>query len=394
MTYHCSIYDSIADVDAGEWDGLCRRDDLLMDRRFIGVVERTMSDVARFRHLVFRDDDRRPVAIACLYCYRLNTTYLLSGRLKKVAQFFKRFLPSLFRVELLICGLPVPSGQNSLRVAPDADVAAVVQLLDEVMCSIAAREGISRMLIREFEAGEDPLQKALASAGYEQSPMPPMNHARGGYQDFDHFLAEAKSRKRSVINRSRKKFSAAGMRVSHIAGGKEAERRYTDDVHQLLEAVADGKPTLELMPADFFRELALQMQDVARFTFIEHDGRVVAFGASLSRGEVFHQLFVGFDYELNPRCDLYFNLFFNLVDDAFKQGAADIVLGQTSDTFKAQKLSAYQVPHVIYAKKLTRRERRRQSSDRVVSSSAAEGRTLPVRSVEKSAATAVGSRMV
>ncbi len=89
----------------------------------------------------------------------------------------------------------------------------------------------------------------------------------------------------------------------------------------------------------------------------------MAFGVSLCSGSVFHQLFVGFDYELNPQCDLYFNLFFNLMDYAWQQGAADIVLGQTSDTFKMQKLNAYQVPHIMYSKKLGRRERRLLGSE-------------------------------
>jgi hypothetical protein len=61
-------------------------------------------------------------------------------------------------------------------------------------------------------------------------------------------------------------------------------------------------------------------------------------------------MFVGYDYELNPECDLYFNLFFEAVSAAFQRRPQRIYIGQTSDEFKHQKLCGFQIPLSIYVK--------------------------------------------
>jgi len=104
------------------------------------------------------------------------------------------------------------------------------------------------------------------------------------------------------------------------------------------------------MPREFFREVMRRLPDQSAFTGIYEGDRSVAFALSTFASRVFHAMFCGLDYGLNSRCDLYFNLFFHIMDRAYRLGASEVYCGQTSDTFKHRRLSCSQVPLCGYIK--------------------------------------------
>jgi predicted N-acyltransferase len=354
MPYTYNIYDTIDEVDEADWTRLCREgDDAFMDPRFIRVMERSMSHCAKFRHVIFRDDCQKSIASACLYTYRLDVSHLCSGRIKKFVARLGRIAPWLTHRRLVLCGLPLGAGQSNLRLSPDADEAEVLKTLDEILKTIASQDGAVAILFREFTAKDCERLRPLQDLGYSQEMSFPMNYTHPDFRDLDDYCQHIKAHKRRIIKRSREKFAQSGLRVVHRTGCQALAGLYTDDVHKLFETVVDGKPTFELLTADFFRGLAQQMGEEVIFTTVENKERIVAFAASLYTKIRYHQLFVGYDSDLNSQCDLYFNLWFHVLDDALKRNVCKIILGQTCDTFKKQKLGACQEPQYFYRKGLT-----------------------------------------
>jgi predicted N-acyltransferase len=90
------------------------------------------------------------------------------------------------------------------------------------------------------------------------------------------------------------------------------------------------------MPASFFTEMAAALGDEAHLTVIRKDGRVCAFTFAVTRGDTHYNLYSGLDYALNNEGDLYFNLFYHDLDQAFRAGVCSVHLGQTSDSFKSR----------------------------------------------------------
>jgi predicted N-acyltransferase len=136
-------------------------------------------------------------------------------------------------------------------------------------------------------------------------------------------------------------------------GAEGAAELYTDDVHRLYEAVLERATVrFESLPAEYFRELARQLPANSLFTFVYRAGRIVAFAATILSDELFDQMFIGLDYSINHESDLYFNVFYAALGTAFERGPRRIYVGQTSDDFKHQKLSAFQFPLTLYAKGL------------------------------------------
>ena len=126
---------------------------------------------------------------------------------------------------------------------------------------------------------------------------------------------------------------------------------YTDEVHRLYEAVADGSEVqLEHVPPDLLRELARRLPDNTVFTFVYSGNQIVGFTFWLISDQTFHALLVGMNYDVNSKCELYFNLSYQSIDFGLKRRAQEVCIGQSTDELKHRKLGCYQVPMSIFVK--------------------------------------------
>jgi hypothetical protein len=350
--YRREVFHRIGDVDAPAWNAL-RQDnrDLFMDPRFLEAVENGMAADSKFWHVIFYDDDGRPIATASLCSYRVDAALLASGLVKRIASAVGRVLPQLVTFRVMFCGLCFSAGQNHLRFAPDADTGVILRQLDELLLALGRKERAKCIVFKEFGPDEVQVTDALLGLGYQRAESLPMNHVEPVYASFDEYLARQKSSRRYAIRKSQKKFSASGLRVVQILGGEGAAEIFTDEVYKLFETVFDrAKVRLEKVSAEVFRELAGRLPENTAWTFIYQGERVVAFAASLFSSVSYHQMFVGYDAAVNEQTDLYFNLFFYAIDRAYRQNVDVIHVGQSADEFKHQKLNCYQRPLYFYIK--------------------------------------------
>ena len=347
-----SVYESIREVDASEWNSVrIASEDPFMDPGFIEAVENSMGNVCRFRHVIFRDKSGRPLAAACLSSYTVDGAALAEGSAKKILAAIGRVAPRLLRNTMVMCGLPISTGDSHLRFAPDADRASVLAILDRLMVEFGKSEWARFLIFKEFDAGNSRDLQGLAELGYRRADSYPMNYAANDYRDFEDYLSRLKSKRRTMLRRSMRRFAEGGLRVVTLTGRQGAADIYTDKVHRLYEAVLARSPVqFEYLPAEFFRELARRMPDNAVFSFVYAGEEIVAFEASVESGSTFHGVVLGIDYELNKKYELYFNLLYRAVDRTLRRGARHILLGQTADTTKHAKLDIYQGPMSIYVK--------------------------------------------
>ena len=347
------VWERVDAIDSVAWDALLRPGgDFYMDRRFLRAVERSMSETTRLWYLLVRDDAGRTVATAVMSLFKANAALLAEGSAAVWMARLERVSQSLVTLPMLFCGVPLSGGQSHLRVSAETDRASVVATLEDWLWA-TARKARARVIVwKEFgPAEEEWLGPALAGRGYRRADSLPMNHAPTGPASFDEYLASLKSRKRSVLKRSRRAFAESGLTVEQRTGGAETAALYTDEVHRLYEHVlSNAKVRLERLPASLFRELAREMGDDVLFTFVREGERIVGMACSAKDGDEFHQVFVGYDPDVNERVELYFNLFYEAIDRGFRLRPVDLSVGQSADDFKAQKLSCTQTPLWFYVR--------------------------------------------
>lgn len=338
ISYSYRIYSSMAEVDRQAWNTVCASGgDLFTDARFVSAVEASMRKDTECWPVVVEDEAGNPVAVTCLSLYRVDSALLMGPGLKRIVQSVRRIWTGYLRFRILFCGLPVSAGQKTLFVIPGADCGKVLEAIDTAICGLARQLRVRLIVWKEFGPADCRWLAPLRNRGYIQADSLPVNRFKARFATFDAYVAALKKSGRRNIARSQRKFRDGGLRVVRMRGDEGFDRLYTDDVHQLYEAVlAHSETRLERLPAEFFREIARQFGKDAYFTLVYEGERIVAFLCSLADAQQFCILFLGMDYARNQTCDLYFNAIYDSLDCAFRIGVANICLGQNSPTFKAR----------------------------------------------------------
>jgi predicted N-acyltransferase len=348
--YRLKIAERVADLDAADWDSLRRdRSDLFMDRRFITAVENSPQDRGRtWSVLVY--DGQQPVAAACLSLFVADGALLAPAWCKRGVAAVRRVFPRYLRFNILCCGLPVSASQNHLIFSAGADRSQVLRLLDDQMRTLARRHRAKILLFKEFDEAALGDLSELPSLGYLGGPCAAVSYLDCEFGSFDEYCAALRHKNRLNINRSQRKFTAAGMRIEKLIGCEAVATAYTADVHRLYEAVLEqSEARLEVLPAEFFRELARQFSDDIYLILAYRDERVVGFACGLRSHPTGTPLFVGIDYEHNRQGDVYFNLVFNMLGQMLSDGVTHACCGADSDEFKA-KIGCRQRRNFIYVR--------------------------------------------
>ncbi|MDA1012900.1 MAG: GNAT family N-acetyltransferase [Planctomycetota bacterium] len=355
MTSTHRTYDSIDDVDPVAWDACIDINaEIFARREFLRAVQRSMTD-AEFQYVMFFNSRSEPVATAALCLYTVDMALLAEGALRGLAKFVARLVPSLIHVPVVLCGLPVSAGQNHLRIRPGTDVPEVVRQLDTILTEWAKRRKAVAVVFKEFDAAQCSRISSIAALGYRRADSLPMNPTNAGLAGFEEFVGKLKSRQRYPIRKAQQKFQASGLTILQKRGGDGVAEMFSDQVHELYLAVLErAEVRFEVLPAEYFRELARQLPDNSWFTFVIDESQsgspIIAFASSVFSRKSYHQMFVGVRYDLKSESDLYFNLFFHAIDAAFQKQTDEIHVGQSADEFKRQKFRCWQQPLYFYVK--------------------------------------------
>ncbi len=223
-------------------------------------------------------------------------------------------------------------------------------MLDTLLRTLARREGASAIVFKEMDEEQSLDMDGLSRRGYWRADSPPMYELAKPFDSFVAYRDALKAHSRTKVRKSQRKLVDAGCRVVHLEDPTEIARVYTPEVHRLYEAVVEKSDLkLEVLPREFFLELAQALSGQARLVVVYRAEHVVGFAWSLAGDRDYHFLFLGLDYSQNTEADLYFNLVYESFDDAFRSGAEIVHVGQTADAFKTL-LGCSGTPRYLYAR--------------------------------------------
>jgi Acetyltransferase (GNAT) domain len=352
MPYSYRLFDSIDHVDPAEWERVRSEADasIFMDPRFIAVAETSMKRSCRFWYIVVHDDTGRAVACACLTAMTVDLDDLADPRLASVIRIMPAMLSRFRELKLFICGVLGAPGEKGLALAEPNISPQVLPLLDDVIGKLAAQTGADAIVYKEFEQDDLGWMQPLLALGYRRIPTPPMHVFPPSFPDFAQYCAALKTRYRQQINRSTRKLQHSGIAQSVLTEPDDILRVYTPEVHALYDQMAaKAEVKLEVLPIEFFRQLAVRLGGQVDLIAFARDGRIIAFGWCLYDASTYHMLYAGLDYRLNDEFDLYFNLMYAGLDRALRKRVAKIQVGQTANAFKA-RIGCHSEPLYVFAK--------------------------------------------
>src|SRR5437868_3319263 len=90
MRLSVSLYDTIAEVPAADWQAVCSAGDTFMDLAFLAAVEESLAAPNRCYFAIVRDGNSQPQGAAVFCLYRLDGVLLANGPLRKFTQLVRR----------------------------------------------------------------------------------------------------------------------------------------------------------------------------------------------------------------------------------------------------------------------------------------------------------------
>ena len=129
-----------------------------------------------------------PPGISCSR-FRADLTTLARPAAKRIFEVGRYALPSLGRMKILFCGLPLSVGQKHLLLASIADPRVVLQLLDKILDELAVRENARFIVYKEFAETSAQQMLSLLELGYRRAECPAMHELKRRFTDFGAYCA-------------------------------------------------------------------------------------------------------------------------------------------------------------------------------------------------------------
>ena len=157
------------------------------------------------------------------------------------------------------------------------------------------------------------------------------------HDSFDDYCAALKSAYRYELNRSRKKFARSGLEIVRVEDGAEISQIYSDHLHHMYKSVVErADHRLELLPVSFFRALAASFPEDVSLLLVKRGLDTVAFGYSIAFAGCYYMLFMGLERDADRCADVYFNVFYDEMDNWLGGDLPRAHMGQASDEFKSR----------------------------------------------------------
>ena len=156
------------------------------------------------------------------------------------------------------------------------------------------------------------------------------------WETFENYQNELKRKYRNRAKSTRKSFATVQTRALTL----EEIISYKKEIHGLYKQVTKNQVvSMGELSEDYIPELKKSIGEkyqVTGFFITENDQeKMIAFSSAIIHDDVHDMNYIGFDYSLNQKYSLYFNILFNCVECAIGNRCSKLLLGRTALEAKA-----------------------------------------------------------
>jgi Acetyltransferase (GNAT) domain len=330
MTLTTVIENSIAAFDSADWNRCFPTDP--ENWAFYRACEEAGPSGFAWHYLAVRENGR-PIAVVPAFGteYRLDTT--VQGTWKGITNQLYRLAPGLLSLRLIALGSPVAEICH-LGFAPEAPADDRLALLARIIVALREFGAVNRyglLGIKDAPSRDDGLwRSALLPSGFTRLPGLPTAVLDLPFSDFEAYLDSLSKATRRDMRRKLRTFK--DIRVD--------QRRQIDDVEAQVSAlyrqtVAHSDLQFEHLPVDYFPQLLRSLAPEASIFLYWHGGELVAFNFVIETADRLIDKYLGMNYAVVPRLNLYFNSWLHNVRYCIERG---IPLYQSGQAFYGPKL--------------------------------------------------------
>jgi hypothetical protein len=354
-------------VNKTDWNKVVSEDSIFFNLDYLKLVEHSTHAVLKCRYVIIYKNEQ-----ACGIIYFQLTEFkanvfgdLLSGEIDEIKskrlKLFEKYVESkdeddiLFR--LFTVGNNLVSGEYGFLKTDRISKNDFYNILHALIKTISSEENlkttIAAVLVKDFEK---PLKELEQTEKYEAFKVEPnlVVDIPGGLNNLEAYLQlfskKYRNRAKSIL-KNRSEFTIKDLSLHEI-------EKHTDRIYYLYHNIyAKAKFKLLLLPHNYFAETKKIFPDRFFMKGLYAGDELIAFSSwFIMHDDTIEAHYIGMDYELNSKLELYQNILYSFIELAIATGKAKVNLGRTAAEIKttvgakAHELTCYLQPQNTVSK--------------------------------------------
>lgn len=325
-------YNSIEDVDRGEWDSLVDSAHIVNSYDYLRAVEMAELDNFDFFYLIFYHKDRA-IAHCPLVTFVYNVELMAGPFMKAFARKVRKLFPRFLKLKILECGLATQLG-TCLTIESSRYDRAVIEELDRAVKKLQKLEGCLVTLIRDFPNIELDRFKHFFSLKYKLFSALPNTIMFLDQGSFQGYLQSLKHKRRYEVKRRLRRFHERGCTVEKVSNTEAYSKDFLDLWFNTYEKSTEMQR--EILNRAYFENMSSFLGERAYSFVCKREGRVIAFMTILEGEDRLIPIYCGMDYKESKLSYSYFVMLYKTIEEALSKGKSHIELGITTYTPKVE----------------------------------------------------------
>ncbi|MDD5155576.1 MAG: GNAT family N-acetyltransferase [Candidatus Omnitrophica bacterium] len=318
------ILDSIKEIGRPEWDLVFG--DIAEGYGFFKTLEESSLKEYSFCYVLIYGAGS-PLLIAPLFTADFNLDIAATGPIQRLTRIIRKFIPRFFTIKTLFCGSPIgENGILGLKIS-DEDKPGLVLELIRIMENICAEKDIPFIVFKDFLAKDLDIFASVKTKGFFTAETFPAVTLELPFNSLQDYLRSLSHNSRKDLRRKIKKSKArADIRVEVADNIADI----IEDVYGLyLNTYAAGNVKFEKLTKEFFINISRNLAMETKFFLYYVGHKLAAFNLCFVHKDTLIDKFIGFDYDVAYKYNLYFFSWCYNIEWCLKNSIRYYRVGQT-----------------------------------------------------------------
>lgn len=339
-----TITNTICDIPKEKWDELFG-EDLIESYGYHKTLEESDLEEFSIRYLLAKRD-HNIVAIVPFFTMDFSFTTLVHGPLQKVIYWVRKFFKRFLKIKLFFIGAPTTE-YLYLGISKNENLG---QLFDEILKKLnefRRQQKINTLIAYNLTPEHKELADYFTKKGFTlMENFPNARIEINAHSANEYINGLGKSTRKDVRRKIRKSYSAATL---HTELYDNMESNIADIYKLYLNNFNESDIHFEILTPKYFTNLCRNMPGLIKCFVTKENNRIVAFNLCMVKNNFCIDKFLGLDYEVAYKYNLYYTTFYHNIDWCIANGIRFYQPGQGDYDAKI-RLGAKLTPLSIYIK--------------------------------------------
>ena len=335
-----SFFQSIIDKTT-EWNAQAGSN-LFLNSVFLSALEAAPPSGTSYWYGLVKKDGQQ-VGVIYYQLKKINLylslrlhAYKPVGLIDRVWHGIKSFLAKRVNQYVLVNGNMTLTGNNGFffdnSVSDDIRFNLVNEISDQLISHLRNEKiKVKAILLKDYKAEEKPIITDWNFSEFQVQPNMIMEIDQK-WLSFEDYIMAMRSKYRVRVRRARKKAETLEKRQLSL----EEIHSFEEDISRLYMNVANQAGfNLFILPKNYFYSLKKKLGNRMKLVAYFEEGKMVGYYSNIYNVVELDAHFLGYDPVCNKTYQLYLNMLYDLVDDAIKLKAHNLILSRTAMEIKS-----------------------------------------------------------